>query len=173
MQKRDYQVKSTYMDLRSQLRSLLNFWIIGGAFAIACLLLIITLGLLVWTRPVPAPASMGTAVLYIIHAPTDIPPSKSTPLVTPSLPGMAPLPGQIAIGMNVQVTGTSGEGLRLRSAPGLENQILKLGAEGELFRVSEGPQAADGYTWWYLFSLEDETRRGWAVADYIKPIEIQ
>ena len=153
------------MEIRNQLRGLLNFWVIAGALAIAFLLLIAAIGLLLWTRPEPAPASLGTAILHVIRAPTGTPPPTATPPVTATQPHS----GGITISSYVQVTGTSGEGLRLRAAPGLDKQVLNLGAEAEVFQVREGPTEADGYTWWYLVSPQDEVRRGWAVADYLQP----
>ena len=60
-----------------------------------------------------------------------------------------------------------GEGLRIRSAPGLTSDTVFRGEESEVFLVQEGPQSADGYTWWHLVAPYDETRNGWAVADFL------
>lgn len=161
------------MEIRKILSRLISVKAIAGVLVVAILLLIVTLGLLYWTRPEPAPASLGTAVLHIIRAPTGTPLPTATPPITATPPGAQPPAGEITINSYVQVTGTSGEGLRLRADPGLDKQILKLGVEGEIFQVREGPKEADGYTWWYLVGLKDETRRGWAVADFLQPVTIQ
>jgi len=48
---------------------------------------------------------------------------------------------------------------------------LLLGSEAEVFRVQDGPREVDGYTWWYLVGPFDETRRGWAVANYLQIVQ--
>jgi hypothetical protein len=80
------------------------------------------------------------------------------------------LPGQIAPGRYVQIGGTEGAGLRLRAAPGLDGTPLFLGFDTEVFEVRDGPQVADGYTWWFVVSPYDENRSGWAAADYLEVI---
>jgi hypothetical protein len=161
------------MEIRSLLRGLFSIRILVGALAVAILLFIATLGLMFWTRPEPAPAGLGTAVLHIIRAPTGTPLPTATLQVTATPPSSQPVQGEIAINSFVQVSGTSGEGLRLRSDAGLNNQILLLGTEGEIFQVREGPKEADGYTWWYLVSPQDEGRHGWAVANFLQLVTSQ
>lgn len=163
------------MDERSLFRWILNPWVIGSAFIIALILTIATLAVVWFTRParsIPAPA---TAVLNVIPAPTATQPAPTpTPQLspTPSLPvPPAPAPGEIAVGAYVQIAGTGGDGLRLRTEPGLEGQVRMLGAEAEVFQVSEGPREIDGYTWWYLVGPYDESRRGWAVANYLSVVQ--
>jgi hypothetical protein len=46
-----------------------------------------------------------------------------------------------------------------------------LGLEGEVFLVQEGPEEVDGYSWWYLVGPFDETRRGWAVANFMAVVQ--
>jgi hypothetical protein len=161
------------MEIWQQFRQLFNIKVITGALVVAILLLLVTLGLLYGTRPEPAPASLGTAVLHVIRAPTGTPLPTVTPLVTAPSPGTQLPEGEIAINSYVQVTGTSGEGLRLRADAGLDKQILILGNDGEIFQVREGPKEIDGYIWWYLVSSQDETHRGWAVADFLQPVAVR
>ena len=40
----------------------------------------------------------------------------------------------------------------------------------EVFEVREGPQEADGHTWWYLVAPYDESRAGWAAAEFLGAI---
>jgi len=77
------------------------------------------------------------------------------------------LPGTIALNTYVQITGTGGDGLRLRASPGLASDPLFFGNESEVFLVTGGPEQADGYTWWYLTAPYDQTRAGWAVASFL------
>jgi hypothetical protein len=154
------------------LLKLVNVWVIGGAMVFACALSFLTLMLLWLTRPGPSAADMPTAVLHVIDAPEATQTLSEQELLasaTPSLP--SPPPGEVAVGAHVQITGTAGDGLRLRTEPGLDGQIRLLGSEAEVFRVDEGPVEMDGYTWWYLVGPFDETRHGWAVANYLDVVQ--
>lgn len=73
----------------------------------------------------------------------------------------------------MQISGTGGDGLRLRTGAGLDNEVGFLGLEAEVFQIIDGPQEADGYTWWLLEAPYDEgqQRRGWAVANYLASIQ--
>ena len=73
----------------------------------------------------------------------------------------------IGIGGYVQITGTEGQGLRIRLSAGLNAETVFRGEESEVFLVKDGPQIADGYTWWYLVAPYDETRAGWSAADFL------
>lgn len=158
------------------LRRFFNFWVLAGAVAIAIGLLCLAAILLSTIRPTPAPSSPATAVLYVIPYLSPTPPP-STPTVDPTQMGPegsvppSPPPGEVAVGAAVQVTGTGGDGLRLRSEPGLQAEVKYLGLEGEIFTVEEGPILADSYTWWFLIAPYDETVRGWAVSNYLKAVQ--
>jgi hypothetical protein len=84
---------------------------------------------------------------------------------------LPPASEAISIGALVQVSGTGGDGLRLRAEPGLNSQVLFLGLESEVFQVSDGPRQADGYTWWLLVAPYDPTLSGWAVANYLVVVQ--
>jgi hypothetical protein len=77
----------------------------------------------------------------------------------------------VDIGAFVEITGTGGDGLRLRAEPGLDSDVRMLGGEAEVFQIRDGPREADGYTWWYLVALIDETRNGWAVSNYLAVVQ--
>jgi hypothetical protein len=157
------------MDLRVIFRSLINPWVVIGSIVIGVLLLVTTLIFIGWTRPGQAPVEAGTAVFNVIPAPTETlqPATATPPLLTPT----APLNGDLSLGAVVQVSGTGGAGLRLRFTAGLQSDVRLLGREGEIFLIKDGPEQADNYVWWYLESLEDNQRRGWAVADFLTPGE--
>lgn len=148
-------------------RSDINRWVIFGAVGVATLLLFLTLILLGWTSPRFLPeVGFAPADLTMIPAPTHTP--KVTPTFTqdPSIPSTPNLT-TITIEGVVQISGTEGEGLRIRQAPGLSAETIFRGEEAEVFLVKDGPQSTDGYTWWYLVAPYDETRAGWAAADYL------
>jgi hypothetical protein len=76
--------------------------------------------------------------------------------------------GRIDVGLIVEVYGTEGDGLRLRTNPGTAGAIQLLADESEVFAVQDGPVEADGRTWFYLVSPSDASRAGWAVSDYLR-----
>jgi len=141
--------------------------VIFGALAVAALLTIVTLALIGWMRPRVAPeVGFAPADLTMIPAPTHTPSASATPTIDPlATPSLAP--DTIGVGGYVQITGTEGNGLRLRANPGLSAEQLFLGLDEEVYQVREGPQELDGHTWWYLVAPYDETRAGWAAADFL------
>jgi hypothetical protein len=150
------------------LRPYMNRWVIIGALAFAGILLITTLVIIGWTSPRFSPeVGFAPADLTMIPAPTHtpsviIPPTKDPLIATPTLAANA-----IGISAYVQISGTEGEGLRIRSTAGLNSETVFRGEEAEVFVVKDGPKTADGYTWWYLVAPYDETRAGWAAADFL------
>ncbi len=93
--------------------------ILIGIFALSVTCVVIELFMLK-----PAPANV-IAEMTIIPAPTATPLPPPTPTIDPDAPTVTPtlLPGQIAIGSYVQIKGTEGVGLRIRSAPGLSRRF--------------------------------------------------
>ena len=149
-------------------RHLLTRWTILGSLGVAGMLLLITLIVIGWTTPRLSPeVGFAPADLTLIPAPTatsnvTVTPTIDASLITSTLPADA-----IGIGAYVQISGTEGEGLRIRSSPGLNGDTVFRGDEAEVFMVRDGPQTADGYTWWYLVAPYDQTRAGWAAANYL------
>lgn len=116
-----------------------------------------------------------TPIITVIPAPslepspTYAPSLEPTPTLAADVP---PDPGaSIQVGMSVRITGTEGQGLRLRQDAGKNATPLFLGADNEVFTVKEGPKSADGYTWWLLEAPYDASRTGWAVSNYLAPVE--
>ena len=150
-------------------RQLFNKWVILGALILAGLLILITVISIGWNTP-PQTSDVGfaPAQLTMISAPTATSSVPSTPTIDPFAP--SPTPAGIAIGSYAQITGTGGEGLRIRSQPGLTGESVFLGFDTEVFLVEDGPRELDGYTWWYLVAPYDENRAGWAAADFLTNI---
>lgn len=158
------------------LKRYINFWVLVGAAAVALILLCLVIFSLWLLRPGSLPAPPGSAVLHVIPylSPTAVPATAtSSPLETAPGGDIPPSPpsGEIASGAYVQVTGTGGDGLRLRDEPGLEGEIQLLGLESEVFLVKDGPMLADGYTWWLLTAPYDESVQGWAVSNYLQVVQ--
>jgi hypothetical protein len=164
------------MDRSGGVGRYLNIWTILGAAAIALCLLCGVVSLVWLARPDQAPQAPATAVFYVIpyNTPTPVPPT-ATPVPT-GAPGdgelpPSPLPNTLSVGAYVQIAGTGGDGLRIRSQAGLEGEVKFLGLESEVFQVADGPELVDGYTWWLLVAPYDPNVRGWAVSNYLKVVQ--
>lgn len=151
------------------LNQLFNRWVILGAILIAGILLLITaISIGLTSAPQTSDVGFAPANVTVIAAPTGTSSAPPTPTIDPFAP--TPVPTGIAIGNYVQITGTDGEGLRIRSEPGLNGEPVFLGFDSEVFIVQNGPQTVDGYTWWYLVAPYDDTRAGWAASDFLSYI---
>jgi hypothetical protein len=129
---------------------------------------------LVLAKPAAAPTGPEpTAIITLILAPTSTQtlPANLFPTATPTAQSV--VIGGIGKGLYVQISGTGGDGLRLRSSASISSDVRFIGYESEVFLVTDGPQNADGYVWWYLTAPYDESRSGWAAATYLAPLEIQ
>lgn len=162
------------------IRQLFNRWVFAGSLLFACFLVFIFgMGILLM-RPAKEPEVLpalvqkipaSTATLSTQQPGSDsggqAPADGDNPVPDSALP----VPGEISIGTYVKISGTGGDGLRLRDVPGLAGNVLTLGEETEVFLVDNGPRDVDGYTWWYLKGHYDETRQGWGVVDYLLIVE--
>lgn len=122
-------------------------------------------------RPGRLAVSLATPALFRIPAPTATP---SLPAPSPSAVATTPVPSggvaDVSIGDLVEVFGTEGDGVRLRSAPSLDAVILGVASESEVFEVREGPVEDSDYTWWNLVNPYNPDRSGWAVATFLRPL---
>ncbi len=132
----------------------------------------------------------GEPVVVIITAvPSSTPPipqfAPTLPLAT--LPGINPSsagqlalsgptlvpivlsPTPIAIQIGSQVL-TTGEAVRVRPAPNLDNVELFFTEANELFVVTEGPEQGSGLVWWRVEDVDDPTRSGWIAANLIAAV---
>lgn len=151
------------------------FWVMVGSL-IGLVFAILLLAAGVFTRGSTYAAPIASPVLTIVLPPTAtatsfIPTTTPVPTETPT-----PVPPPIAeegigIGALVEITGTAGDGLRLREQPSLDGKIAFLGLENEVFEVREGPIEGDGYVWWYLSNPYNAEKEGWAVANYLRQTE--
>ena len=102
-------------------------------------------------------------------APTTVttPEAPTTASVQPTEePTVTPTPEQgLFPGVQAQVSGTAGRGLRLRSGPGLNQPTLKVMPEGTTVQILAGPTEADGYQWYQI--RDDAGTEGWAAGDWL------
>ncbi len=144
-----------------------------SALAVIVILAILLVFLIQVSFPEGAKSPALTQPFTVIPAP-----SVTIPVIMPTIPPSVnvtivptPLPsGQMGVGAYVQISGTGGDGLRLRGGPGTTFPPLFLGMESEVFKVTDGPKDADGFTWWYLVAPYDENRKGWAAQNYLSVI---
>mgnify|MGYP001037348575 FL=1 len=147
-------------------RQLFNKWVVVGALVIAGLLLLITVISIGWMGSPQSPdVGFAPADLTVIVAPTATPNVTPTATIDPFAP--SPTPTGLAVGTYAQINGTEGEGLRIRSEPGLTGTPVFMGFDTEVFLVQDGPREADGYVWWYLVAPYDDARAGWAAANFL------
>ena len=147
-------------------RDLINRWVILGALGLAGVLTLITaVAIGLTSAPAASDAGFAPADVTVIPAPTGTSGAPPTPTIDPF--ATATSPAGIAIGNYVQITGTEGQGLRIRAEPGLGGEFQFLAYDAEVFVVQDGPREVDGYVWWYLVAPYDETRVGWAAADFL------
>ena len=100
---------------------------------------------------------------------TAVPPR---PTAITSCPGTLPI--RLAVDRLALVSDESPVSNRVRSQPGLEGEVTGLIGAGEPVWVEEGPQCADGYTWWYIQSfagVQGWTAEGGEVGYWLVPVE--
>jgi hypothetical protein len=153
--------------MRFDFSSVLKPRVFVGVIVIATMGLIMTCVLIELFMPRAASGDV-VAQMTVIPAPTGTPLPPPTPTIDLNAPTATSTlaPGQIGIGSYVQIKGTDGLGLRIRSAPGLDGNPLFIAFDAEVFVVKEGPRKADGYTWYSLVAPYDESRTGWAASDF-------
>jgi hypothetical protein len=116
---------------------------------------------------IPAAGQPPSALITII-APPPTQAASAEPTASAAQPEQKPTPGEgIRKGVYVQIVETGGDGLRLREAPGTTSKALFLGMESEVYKVDDGPNELDGYTWFHLVAPYDASRNGWAASKFL------
>lgn len=161
--------------LRSRLRKAEFLWAslgaLGGAFVFV-VAVVVTGAVRGGAQDVTPPTPMVTVIANPTATPTSPPAPSATAM---PLPADTPTPDPSAgtgfgTGDRVEVSGTGGDGLRVRGEAGLSAAVRFMAWENEVFEVQAGPREADGHSWWYLVSLLDAAKSGWAVGDYLRPL---
>jgi hypothetical protein len=152
-------------------RQLFNKWVFLGAFLLAGFLLLITaISIGITSARQNLDVGFTPAAITVIPAPTSTSSVPATATIDPFAPTATPT--GIALGNYVQINGTEGQGLRIRSEPGLNGEFEFLGYDAEVFIVKDGPREADGFVWWYLVAPNNENRVGWAAADFLSYVPV-
>lgn len=78
-------------------------------------------------------------------------------------------PTEIYLGATVEVTGTDGAGLNVRSEPTTGAEVLTVFLDGTQVEVIDGPVEAEGFVWWQIAG--NEVAAGWIVSDFVVVVE--
>ena len=150
------------------MKDIFNPWVITGTIITAGVLLVVSFYASGSVFPGEITEYAGHGEITVIPIPTYTrTPRPTDPAITPTV---EPVTG-IQVGGHVQISGTDGEGLRLRREPSLSGDIVYLGLEGEIFLVTDGPEDNNGYLWWQLVAPLNEEKSGWAVSNYLEPAQ--
>ena len=138
------------------------------------LFLLIGLFLILIFIPKNEVESESLALITVIPAATSTPMIGLTLVPTPTLEQIEITINnyKFQVGEYAQITGTSGDGLRLRSGPSRTNSVNFIGMDAEVFEIVDGPVEADGFVWWYLEAPYDKTRNGWSVDEYLQSVNV-
>jgi hypothetical protein len=91
----------------------------------------------------------------------------------PVLPTIAftTTPVPLTVGVRVVVANVGDQELNVRDVAGVTtSEVLFRSAEGTEFSIIDGPQQADGFTWWRIQDPISQ-QSGWAVANYLQVFE--
>ncbi len=144
-----------------------QLWVIVAAILMAIVLCLVAWLIILGVKPENSRAAALPSLVFTIIPVATQTASPSVPTTLPTEVNENQVVDGISNGMYVQIQGTGGDGLRIRRAAGINSDPLFLGMESEVFQVRDGPEQADGYTWWYLVAPYDESRKGWAASKYL------
>jgi hypothetical protein len=151
---------------------LINKKVIAGAIAIAALILVYII-LILNGITFSGKDELTPKANFTVLAAGDIPTPDLNLLTITST--VTTSPSQIIDGIApqkfVKIQGTGGSGLRIRNNPGTNSNVNFIANESEVFLVIGGPQEVDNILWWQLAAPYDDTRQGWAAAEYLEVIE--
>jgi hypothetical protein len=80
-------------------------------------------------------------------------------------PAPAATAGTLHTGAAARVTGTEGAALRAREQPGADTRIVARFPPESWLEIVDGPQQADGRTWWKVRGSQGE---GWCAAEFLR-----
>ncbi len=162
----DYYEEEAQRQTRAKGRRRLPLWPLA-----VILLLILVVFITLWnpfTPPTQPTVEITPTVTPALPTVATLPTATPTPKPTPTLS----VPTEIGVGIHVKVINTEVDGLRFRWGPGLDTVTKKFVEDGAILKVLDGPEEADGLTWWRLEdpSEEDEDLKiGWAADEWLEP----
>lgn len=151
-----------------------KYTLLGGGlvFLVLAAYIVLLASGIVYKNEAQAAPKAALTVLPASGIPTqDLSLLVQTPTPTPQ--AIATDQNGIGAGVYVQITGTGGAGLRIREGAGKSYNTSFLANESEVFKVIGGPVTADDIVWYQLVAPYDESRQGWASAEYLVKIQGQ
>jgi hypothetical protein len=123
--------------------------------------------------PTKSELEIPVADVTIINASTSTPILRATwePTITAEVVEAKDNDGKFKLNEYVQIIGTDGEGLRIRSGAGRSYNVNFIGMDSELFTIIDGPIKNDNYIWWQIEAPYDTARNGWCVQDYLSKVD--
>jgi 3D (Asp-Asp-Asp) domain-containing protein len=85
-------------------------------------------------------------------------------------PPVAEAAERLAVGGMATVAGTGESGLRVRSGPGTQRQVVIILAEGRTVPILDGPVTAGGVIW---YKVQTRGPAGWVMARYLTPAKAE
>ncbi len=148
-------------------------WIMFIGVTLTTILIVSSIFLLLVFVPVESQVEIPIAEVISIDAATSTPIFLATwiPTQTPEVLEINGKVEQFQINGYVQISGTDGEGLRIRSGAGRNFSVNFIGLDSELFKIIEGPIESDDYIWWHIEAPYDNSRNGWCVQNYLSQVE--
>lgn len=146
---------------------------LSAGIVVVLLVLWFVLGRPAADEPVVSDTSASGVVGSVVLATPETESTAAEPTAPP--PETAP-DVQLSTGMHVAVANTSGQGIRLRSAPGTGALTLGIYNDGAPFLIlspggdyGDYPVEADGYAWYRIRVVEDPADQlvGWAAGDFL------
>ncbi len=175
MKERRYQPRRRQQRPRSPWAALLipflAIVITGGLFYVLATML--GGGVIPMPTPTPAPGEIAQAgVTPTPMQPTPTPtPTEPTATPTPQEPTPTPTAPPDVLQVGGRATVNAEAGLRVRSGPGTNFDLVITLPYGMVVDIIGGPERADSYTWWQIeFSTPDgEKQQGWVAGDFLDP----
>jgi len=133
----------------------------------ASLVLLVLIGLaciggtVAFATRTPTPTTWPTAVFITVTSQ----PGPTYVVVTSTAPTPTAAPGTTR---TVHVAGTQGLSLRIRAAPSVQAETIKLVPDGTPLLVIGESKEAEGAVWWPVRDPSDN-KEGWAVSTYLVP----
>ena len=77
------------------------------------------------------------------------------------------IPGVLSRSDTIRIGNTGGDGLLIRSNPGIDASPLYWGADGETYVIVDGPEISGNSIWWQIKSVANDEKVGWANHEYL------
>lgn len=126
--------------------------------------------------PTPTPTTLavaqpGEATFTPTPEPVTPTPTPEPATPTPEQPTPTPTPPADVMQVGSKATVNAEAGLRVRSGPGTNFDLVITLPYGMVVDIIGGPERADNYTWWQIeFSTpEGDKQQGWVAGDFLDP----